>query len=359
MRQSILYLFLFVLFLQSCSDTYNSAENLYEMRAVELDCSEPIFENVIVSNFSKMNIVNNTMLLSYYNNQGLSGNFQLLDELTQKEIGWYGEQGYGPDNFMNPEATGFSEEGDTLYVIEWMNNFLHKLAIDKSTGIYSQDFISKINFKDWIRLDSTVRLKNGCYVATVMFGGQTLFALLNQNGDIVRYFGEPPFDETEEWQDFSKLYGEFAVYDNGFYFAMRHFAYIVKYEIDEDLNPILVWEKFYDTPQYTFTDSTFRISATNRNGFNGITTTDEYVFVSYSGIPMNAVEETGNPDAELPQHIVVLKHDGSVVGKIKVKERITRLALSSDKEHLYCKTDEEEVGIIRIPIMEILKKCKK
>lgn len=351
--------FIVVIFLQGCSGKKDAVENLYEMKVVELNCSEPMFEDVVIGKFYRMNFVNNTILLSYYNNQGPSGSFQLLDELTQKEIGWYGEQGYGPDNFNNPEATGFSEEGDTLYVMEWVNNFLHKLVKDKSTGIYSQDFTSKINFKDWIRLDSTVRLKNGYYVATVMFGGHTLFALLNQNGDIVRYFGEPPFDETEEWQDFSNLYGEFAVYDNGFYFAMRQFAYIVKYEIDEDLNPSLVWEKFYDTPQYTFTDSTFRISVTNRNGFCGITTTDEYVFVSYSGIPMNAVDETGDPSAELPQYIVVLKHDGSVVGKIKVKERIADLAVSSDKQYLYYKTYEPDLGIMRIPVKEIIKKCKK
>ena len=358
---NILCVYAFVLLFQSCKEQ-KGCQNLYEMEAVELDSSEPMFEDVLIGPFYRMEVVDNKVMLTYYISQGPSSeSFQLLDEKTQKEIGHYGEGGYGPDNFLNPEAAGFSENKDTLYVVETVNNYLHKLVMNANTAMYSDDYFSKITFKDWIRLHKVIRLKNGYYLSLVGAGGKNLFVLLNQNGEIVKSFGEPPIPGTEgETPDYFSFNGEIAIHDKGFYFAIQNWAYIVKYDIDENLEPTLVWEKFYDEPIYGVDNSVVKVRRTTHMAFCGLAITDDYIFTSYSGVEFSeSLKEDYDGNSMLPLYIVVMKHDGSVIGKIKVKERIADLAISTDKQYLYCKIYEPEVGIIRIPVKEIIKKCKK
>lgn len=331
------------------------------MEAIELDCSEPMFDDVLIGSFVNMEAHKGEIILTYYNSQGPSSeSFQLLDEIKQIELGTYGEVGFGPDNFNNPETAGFSENGDTLYVMEVALNYWHKLVRNKNTGMYNDDFVSKIDFKDFVRLQKVAKLKNGYYVSSVGVGGQNLFVILNQNGNIVKSFGQPPFTGYEgDCQDFFNLRGSFAIHDNGFYYCFQNWAYIVKYNIDENLTPTLVWEKFYDTPIYAIDNSTIKMKSTTRGGFSGIAIADNYVFASYSGVQNKDCTEENEGLEMVPRYIVVFKPDGGVVCKLKINEYISNLAISSDKQFLYCKTYYPDLGIIRIPIMEILKKCKK
>lgn len=350
---------LYIVLLTSCENTlYKVSTNINKEEAIPITQSETMFNDLPIGSFFKMRAFNGNLLLNYLMETS-DGCFQLLDENTQTEESWFGKASE-QENLLNPVLMGVSCEGQRIHILEGTNSSIVCCAKDSISNSFKFLTSKRIEFTNWTRIFDAVRLDNGFIVASVLYGGTNLFVLIDSEGKEIKRFGKAPLLGNEgDWQDFSSIKGQLCVIGNSLYYVTQYFAYMAKYELDDNLNIKLVWERYYDTPQFVVENSKIKFRQNNRAGFYSIAATDDYIICTYSGKKMSAIDDTGNSAARVPQYIVVFNHNGDFVRKYKTDEKISELTISSDKKYLYCSTVEPDLGIMRIPINEIINKYKK
>lgn len=81
-------------------------------------------------------------------------------------------------------------------------------------------------------------------MATTLSGGKEFFILFDRDFKEIKRFGNHPVrGMTTGANDFMQLQGEMVSYKNSFYFASRFFGYLCRYDISDEEDVTLKWEK--------------------------------------------------------------------------------------------------------------------
>jgi hypothetical protein len=278
--------------------------------------------------------------------------FLVLDEATGKEITKLGSIGEGPGEFTLPVMAGGSSNGDTLYIANRPNK-VH-LYVRKGKGDYQYLETKTIHLEKMEYVTDVHRISNGYYVLTTLSGGHEFFILLDANLREVKRFGNHPVKGmTAEANDFMKFQGRMTSYKNSFYFATMFFGYIARYDISNNGDVTLVWEKTVVPTACNVYEANLAIRAhENRDGFYGLAANDKYLFATYSGIPYAAADT--DPSACVPKTLVAFSTSGELLGKYAFENKSGRVCLSKDGRYLYLWNSHPETAIERFNVEDIL-----
>ena len=213
-------------------------------------------------------------------------------------------------------------------------------------------FLSKV--KDGCFTTRFCRLSNGYSVATTLSGGKEFFILFDRDFKEIKRFGNHPVrGMTTEANDFMQLQGEMVSYKNSFYFASRFFGYLCRYDISDEEDVTLKWEKMLVEPVCNVYEANLARKKNNLDGFYGLTANDKYVFVTYSGeLCYKAFE---NYSACTPKTLLGFSIDGELVGKYALEHQSMSVLLSQYTPQLYLLNCESECNVEIFEMDDILK----
>lgn len=195
---------------------------------------------------------------------------------------------------------------------------------------------------------------NGYSVATTLSGGKEFFILFDRDFKEIKRFGNHPVrGMTTEANDFMQLQGEMVSYKNSFYFASRFFGYLCRYDISDEEDVTLKWEKMLVEPVCNVYEANLARKKNNLDGFYGLTANDKYVFVTYSGeLCYKAFE---NYSACTPKTLLGFSIDGELVGKYALEHQSMSVLLSQYTPQLYLLNCESECNVEIFEMDDILK----
>lgn len=278
---------------------------------------------------------------------------QILDEQTGERVGGFGSRGQGPGEFVVAEFVGKTDNNDTLYFVNFPSTFLMYAREGKGAD-YRYVGSEKFKVKNGCFTTRFCRLSNGYSVATTLSGGKEFFILFDRNFKEIKHFGNHPVQGmTAGANDFMQLQGEMVSYENSFYFASRFFGYLCRYDISDDGDATLKWEKMLVEPVCNVYEANLVRKKNNLDGFYGLTVNDKYVFVTYSGeLCYKAFEDYS---ACIPKTLLGFSTDGELIGKYALEHQSMSVLLSQYTHRLYLLNCESEFNVEIFDMDDILK----
>ncbi|MCD7923776.1 MAG: hypothetical protein LUI85_03390 [Bacteroides sp.] len=276
----------------------------------------------------------------------------VLDRQTGKEITRLGKYGGGPGEFSYPIVAGTSSNNDTLYIANMPNKV--ELFTRKQKGFYQFLEEKSIKLKKMEFMTDIIRISDGYYVITTLSGGKEFFILLDSNLHEIKRFGHHPIKGmTAEANSFMRFQGRMTSYKNSFYFATMFFGYIARYDISNNGDVTLIWEKMVTPPKCNIYEANIGIRThENRDGFYGLAANNKYLFATYSGIFYAAADT--DPSACVPKTLVAFSTSGELIGEYALDHKSSQVCLSENGDNLYIWSSNPEVTIERFSVKEIL-----
>lgn len=292
-----------------------------------------------------------------------------LDAKTGKELGYAGTVGQGPEDMQPyPQYVGKSEKGDTLFLYDYnerkMNAYLvtqTKDGLPKLKLAYKNSLLNETNVgnknSSYMNL---CRLVNGYYVGISYFSTDDyFFTLLDKDLNVIKRFGEPPLDGLQsdgKVKNYGSFVGTLFAYENSVYYAANKFGYMARYDISDAGEVSHQWSHQYSKVDY-YIDNKPSIkfkSEYTLSGFSDMVVGEKYIFATYSGIPTAEMFRQRSVSAIAAQTLVVLNHDGAVLGRFKLNSKSSTIGLTEDEKYLYVMNTDPEVQIVRMKVSDIL-----
>ena len=292
-----------------------------------------------------------------------------VDIKTGKELGYAGTVGQGPEDMQPyPQYVGKSLKGDTIFLYDYNERKLNGYnVLETESGLPKLKLACKKSL-----LDKTIvggssssymnlcRLDNGYYVGLSYFSTTNYFlTLLDKDLNIVKQFGEQPLSglpDTKDVKDYGSFIGTLAAYGNSVYYATNKFGYMARYDVSNLGEVTHRWSHQYATVDY-YIDKNKNIKFRSENtlsGFSDVAIGKKYIFATYSGIPTAEMFRQRSVSAIAAQTLVVLDHDGAVLGRFKLNSKSFTIGLSEDEKFLYVMNTDPEVQIMRIKVQDVL-----
>ena len=295
-----------------------------------------------------------------------------VDAKTGKELGYAGTVGQGPEDMQPyPQYVGKSVNGDTLflydynerkvnaYLVTQTKDGLPKLKLAHKTSLLGKTDVGSMN-SSYMNL---CRLDNGYYVGLNTYSmSDSFLTLLDKDFNIVKEFGEQPLSGLRtdgKIKNYTGFLGTLTVRGNSIYYAADLFSYMARYDISSTGEVVKMWSNQYATVDYEVYKEwniSFKKSEKNLKGFSDVAVGEKYIFATYSGLPTAEIYMRHNSSAVKAQTLVVLNHDGAVLGRFKLNSRSHTIGLSEDEKYLYVMNTDPEVQVVRIKVRDILEK---
>lgn len=295
-----------------------------------------------------------------------------VDAKTGKELGYAGTVGQGPEDMQPyPQYVGKSVNGDTLFLYDYnerkVNAYLVTQTKDGLPKLKLAHKTSLLGKTDVGNMDSSYmnlcRLDNGYYVGLNTYSmSDSFLTLLDKDFNVVKEFGEQPLSGLRtdgKIKNYTGFLGTLTVRGNSIYYAADLFSYMARYDISSTGEVVKMWSNQYATVDYEVYKEwniSFKKSERNLKGFSDVAVGEKYIFATYSGLPTAEIYMRHNSSAVKAQTLVVLNHDGAVLGRFKLNSRSHTIGLSEDEKYLYVMNTDPEVQVVRIKVRDILEK---
>ncbi len=291
----------------------------------------------------------------------------VVEPVHGTEIGTFGSFGNGPGELsLFPIYAGRSERGDTIYMFDESHKInVYALHIDNHKIRYN--FVKSISVErnDPVeQVKSTFagiqRLSNGYYVGLNLIHTHCLFSLYDRSLRHIKDFGDFPITDTPSSFFFLPPFeGPLRAHGNHIYYAAKRFGYMANYKISDNGEVSKVWEHHYSPPSYRISNGEIKFQGkSNLHGFSDVVAGKKYIFALYSGIPCGKMFEERSIYAIEPKTLVILKPNGSIVGKYTLKNPCNTLCLSEDEQYIYIKTSHPDISIERFCVKDLIKNKK-
>lgn len=294
-----------------------------------------------------------------------------IDEEFGKELGYAGMVGEGPEDMQPfPMYAGKSESGDTIYLYDFNAKRMNAYRLTETTeGKPKMKIVSSTKLPNPLmgRYISSYmgicRLNNGFYVGLNFLSITDCFlTLLDRDLNVVKEFGEQPIKglrndgKIKSYQSFD---GTLSAHGNSVYYASSKMGYMVRYDINENGEVTHKWTHRYTDIHYRIDQNQkIKYKSDNLYGFSDMTIGKNYIFTTYSGIPIRKMFEERNTYAIGAKTLVVFNHDGKPLGRFKLRSSSFCVGLSSDEKYIYVMNIDPEVQIERIKMSDIVEKIK-
>ena len=349
----IIVFLVFSVLLLSCSEK-SEEQSFASLPSVPI-CGEQLEEDLITTTACEINVVGSSIFVVDFNSPDTI--VSILDEKTGKVIGRFGTKGGGPGEFKFLNFIGQSLDSDTVYIADFPSKVYEYVWDDRGKLDLVKEYKIYLEKKAMLFPMRLHRLENGYYVMNTLSGGQDFFILLNRDCREVKRFGVHPIKGmTADVCDFIPFDGRMTSCKNAFYYVTSKYGYIARYDVLDNGETTLVWEKLLSEPQATISEANIQMrSSVNLDGFYGVAANENYVFATYSGIYFKAFVDQKDPSACTPKTLVVFDaKDGSIVGKYQLPNKSLGVSLSEDNEKLYVFNTHPEVAIEKFKVEDIL-----
>lgn len=244
---------------------------------------------------------------------------QFFDKNTFNQIPW-GRKDQGPDGYSFVRWSEWNDNGDKK--VRLFDGNLRKcneyVFITEDSILLNPVQSWKIISENYINNFHT--MPNGQAIGFIGTNNQDMFALMDENMQIKKTFGRNPINKMQRNH---RMYGWFTSYGDRLYFASQPASYVVCFEIKQNDEITMKWERMLTEPIFdekndNFSEKTFR-------GFYDIESDENYLYLLYSGKSLALNEKT------TPQNILIMTHDGDIIKNLKFPDNeILRIALSDD-----------------------------
>lgn len=360
---------LLVLVFLSCSgNSEQDKEVLIDLQAMQsIPLKGEMMEETLMTPYTKCMKIIQSRLFHFTPVHGTSC---LVSNEYADTIGYLPPSGNGPGEFTSswPDYAGVSLGKDTLYMYDTSIRTVRKYYLQFAPQNVKATFISKVKLKeeespkqeilDW-GINRLKRLENGLYVGFCDLSTRYTFALFDENLDEVLKFGEYPIKNVLTGGDLyfiSAFDGPLEVRGNSIYHAANDFAYMARYDVDDDGKVEKVWSKFYGKPQCVMSNNTIRFKADNIHGFYSLAIGEKYIFAAYSGVESGELYRQRSGMALYPRTLVVFDLDGNPRGKFQLEGRFVPICLDENEEYLYVQHDDPDTSLWRYKVSDILKR---
>lgn len=282
-------------------------------------------------------------------------------------LGYVGSIGGGPGEMNQwPEFVGTSVNQDTIFMFDTMSKHLNAYSLDTSSGSVKSTFLYRKKMKEdhlperllSNAIFSLRKLENGYYVGLRNMNHKDIFTLFDKDLKEIKRFGDYPIREgleTEEYRHTSYFDGPITIKGNSIYYAVTRFAYMARYDINDNGEVKKVWERKYAKTRSTMSNNKLRFYPDNIEGFSDLAVGKKYIFASYSGIESGEAKRQRNVNAIKPKTLMVFNLEGTPLAKFSLDKRFTPLCLDEKEEYLYIKHNEPDMCLWRYKVSDILK----
>lgn len=351
----LLYLPVCMLTLMSCAEKSYSIEDLSSMPVKEIHGTQ-VTSDIVSPGFQSITQVGNHLMLSY---TSFSENaYVFVNPATgkiEKRLGGFGD---GPEDFISQMQAGVSATNDSIHVFDLTRMHSYEYVWDSSQRDYTFQKGYPCKFKEPSFLLEIKRMQNGNYVGQLFGGKDSMFVLFDREMNELTRFGHVPLEGlTSDQVDFMPLRGHITTVGNQVYFFMHNFAYMARYDILPSGAVNQVWEYFLTEPKYKVENgSSIKILGhDNHDGFFGVLATEEYIYALYSGVYSSKYRDTDDPNAQVPNTLLVFNPEGEIVRKCHFKDKGAIIGVSSDKKTVYIDAENPEPTIMAYKAEDIFK----
>jgi len=271
------------------------------------------------------------------------GFFDLYTKTDGEIVYTFDRRGKGPDEYLQPYFyKGFDDR-----ISLWDSS--PKVFAEFETIVESD---KKINFSTVSSIQNSefgthlFRLNDELLVSGVMLY-EGMFALFDNEGEqIGNNFGETPIRDAEGQNN--RFQGTIAVTNSGDMFVFGPFSlgYLCAYEIDENYQPTLKWEFYFDEPAYTLEEDRFSWDEDNHlQGVKDIRIVNDKIFVLYSGRSISLPRN--EPEGAFSDYLYVLNFEGKIMEKYRLEPDVLKLAVSERDSAIYGITIDEDWYVVK------------
>ena len=296
-------------------------------------------------------------------------NVCLVTDEKADTIGNFGSVGGGPGE-LNDWAyfSGTSISQDTIYMYDTrtLRVFPYHVNIASNKVNYSvSDSVRKLKEKatpEGLKSSGIYklrRLQNGYYVGLRMLSKKDMFTLFDSNLNEVARFGEYPIanvlqNDMDHFTTYFDGYMETCV--NSFYFGIRRFAYMARYDISDDGKVTKAWDGFYAKVACREENNGLRFYGdSNIEGFYAFTVGKKYIYAAYSGVKSGEMYKARSAKALYPKNLVVFDLNGRPLAKFCMDKCFVPLCLDDQEEYLYIQHGDPDTSLWRYKVSDILK----
>lgn len=202
------------------------------------------------------------------------------------------------------------------------------------------------------------RLANGYYIGQRMLSSSTLFTLFDKDLNEVCRFGDYPIDKglvggKERLTTYFD--GHLDVKGNSFYYGVSRFAYMARYDVDNEGNVTKVWDNMYAKALCKAENNNLRFYGDNVEGFYAFTIGKKYIYAAYSGIKSGEMHRQRSTQALYPRTLLILDLSGKPLAKFSLDKCFVPLCLDDKEEYLYVQHNEPDISLWRYKVSDILK----
>jgi len=284
-------------------------------------------------------------------------------------IGLFGTVGQGPGELNDwPYFSGTSPSQDTIYMYDTrslrMFPYYVNIALDKVYYSLSGN-VRKLKEKttpEGLKSSGIYkirRLQNGYYVGLRMLSKKDMFTLFDSDLNEVTRFGEYPVGNVlqNDMDHFTTYFdGYLETHGNSFYFGIRRFAYMARYDISDDGKVTKIWDGFYAKMKCKEENNGLRFYGdSNIEGFYAFTVGKKYIYAAYSGVKSGEMFKARSAMALYPKNLVVLDLNGKPLAKFSMDKRFVPLCLDDKEEFLYIQHNDPDTSLWRYKVSDILK----
>lgn len=306
---------LFFLWLVSCSDVKQPQEGIIDLTS-EVEISPDILSRDIVMTPPVQMLVDSDFLI--FMAPGMGHSILFLDKNTQKTYHW-GQMGNGPDDFISPKCIRQKDHMLTVYDVNLRKAVEYEIHL--SDSVHLNPIKRQTVQTDSINLIDLHIMDNNLTVGLVGIGCPNMFVLLDDEMKFMKSFGDFPMEGLPK-DNYLNVYGSLASYKNKLFYACLPTGYIACYNIDRKGNIQKDWEHFLTKP--SFDTGRGKWTLDNKNGIYDIKTTQDYVFLAFSGKSLSE-------ESRVPQNVLIFTHEGKLVKNIKCKDSfIGRFVIDGD-----------------------------
>lgn len=272
---------------------------------------------------------------------------KIMDARTGKLVGHWGNFGNGPDEFQASLYWGSSDKEETFFLYDTNagRGRVYHWAFQEDSLMITQ--VKEISYKQHFDkyLMQGVRLENGNFVASPLFGVDKFLLLLDNRLDSLATFGDFP-DKICSASTLEYLDARFSAYANKFVVAMSYLGYVACYEQQLDGKVVKLWSHYLQKPIYK--ENGFDLKQM-KEGFYGVAMNENYIFLTYSG-ELDTPEKRKKGKVH-PETLLMFDHKGKLLHTFRtIGHRLTAIALSPDGKTLYAVAVYPEYRIVRFDL---------
>ena len=143
---------------------------------------------------------------------------------------------------------------------------------------------------------------------------------------------------------------------NSFYFGIRRFAYMARYDISDDGKVTKAWDGFYAKVACREENNGLRFYGdSNIEGFYAFTVGKKYIYAAYSGVKSGEMYKARSAKALYPKNLVVFDLNGRPLAKFCMDKCFVPLCLDDQEEYLYIQHGDPDTSLWRYKVSDILK----